>query len=306
MSVKEADIAPSREYNIEFSKLLQLENRLSNYAQRFNKCSPEKSMSAQLNNRLSRVFALYSRRLALVAFMACFPAIASAQAQLSGTQEEIREIVFPRPDQVSIEGKATLTTFKDSAQVELIVTTESRSLETAMRDNQALRSRLAQRFIDAGINANSINNAKFSSSPKKGFLSQKTNSFEVGAKLQVTVASEAELQLLAAAADQYEEVELVSTEFEHSKVKELEKQVRELAVKDALDQAAFYSQTLGFALKPVNFYPQTLTRNSRPQLLMSRAMAMDEIAAPASMDNFDEIEFDASVTVVFEIVQNEK
>jgi hypothetical protein len=38
---------------------------------------------------------------------------------------------------------------------------------------------------------------------------------------------------------------------------------------------------------------------------MSRAMAMDEMAAPASLDNFDEIEFDASVTVVFEIVQNQ-
>ena len=262
-------------------------------------------MSVQLNYRLSRLVTLCLRRFALVALVAWFPALASAQAQISGTQEEIREIVFPRPDQVSIEGKATLTAYKDSAQVELIVTTEARSLETAMRDNQALRSRLAQRFTEAGIDPGAINNAKFVSSPKKGFLSQKTNSFEVGAKLQVTVTSEAELQLLAAAADQYEEVELGATEFEHSEEKELERQVRELAVKDALDQANFYSQTLGFALKPINFYPQTFTRSSRPQLLMSRAMAMDEMAAPASMDNFDEIEFDASVTVVFEIVHNQ-
>ena len=262
-------------------------------------------MSVQSTSRLSSNFVFYLTRFVVAALVVCSPAIASAQAKLSGTQEEIREIVFPRPDQVSIEGKASLTAYKDSVQVELIVITEARSLETAMRDNQALRSRLAQRFIDAGIDADAISNAKFSSSPKKGFLSQKTNSFEVGAKLQVTVTSEAELQLLAAAADQYEEVELGAIEFEHSEEKELERQVRELAVKDALDQANFYSQTLGFALKPINFYPQTFTRNSRLQLLMSRAMAMDEMAAPASLDNFDEIEFDASVTVVFEIVQNQ-
>ena len=71
-------------------------------------------MSVPSTSRLSRNFIFYLTRFAVAALVVCSPAIASAQAKLSGTQEEIREIVFPRPDQVSIEGKATLTAYKDA------------------------------------------------------------------------------------------------------------------------------------------------------------------------------------------------
>ena len=51
-----------------------------------------------------------------------------AQAQLSGTPEEIREFLYPRPHTVNITGEGELHAFKDVATVSLLITTEDREL----------------------------------------------------------------------------------------------------------------------------------------------------------------------------------
>ena len=51
-----------------------------------------------------------------------------AQAQLSGTPEELREFLYPRPHTVNITGEGELHAFKDVATVSLLITTEDREL----------------------------------------------------------------------------------------------------------------------------------------------------------------------------------
>lgn len=237
-----------------------------------------------------------------------------AQAQLSGTPDELREFLHPRPNTVNINGEGELTAYKDVAKISLLVTTEERSLSRAMEVNQALRLDLIQQFIAAGIPQDAINNSKFSSSPQFGFFGRNPNSFEVSARMEVEVSSEEHLQLLAGAADEHDEVEFENTEFEHSEEDAFEEQVRELALADVMAQKAYYESSLGLQLQAINFYYGGIRRLSRnmPQVAMAQEMAMDTTArstnasiaaaAPAVAPTFDEVEYQTNITVVFEII----
>ena len=79
-----------------------------------------------------------------------------AQPQLSGTPEELRGFLFPRPHTVNITGDGELTAYKDQANVSLMVTTEARDLAESMTQNQTLRNDLIETFITAGIPAEEI------------------------------------------------------------------------------------------------------------------------------------------------------
>lgn len=251
------------------------------------------------------------RLIASLAATVALQSTAQAQPQLSGTPDELRGFLFPRPHTVNISGDGELTAYKDQAKVSLLVTTEARDLSQSMTRNQALRNELIQDFISAGIPASDINNSKFSSSPQFGFFGRDPSSYEVTARLEVDVETEEHLQLLAAAADENDEVEFERTEFEHSEEEAFEVQVRELALQDVMEQKAYYESNLGIELQAVNFYYGGVQRMSRAMPMVAMEMAADiastaaqSAAAPAVAPTFDEVEYQTSVTVVFEIVSD--
>ena len=251
---------------------------------------------------------------AAAASLSSFSQTSQAQAQLSGTPDELREFLHPRPNTVNINGEAELTAYKDVAKISLMVTTEERTLSRAMEVNQALRLELIQDFLAAGIPQEDINNSKFSSSPQFGLFGRNPNSFEVSARMEVEVSSEEHLQLLAAAADEHDEVDFESTEFEHSEEDAFEQQVKETALQDVMAQKAYYESSLGLELKAVNFFYGGIRQMSRamPRAAMAQEMMLDAsggrantsaaISAPAVAPTFDEVEYQTNITVVFEII----
>jgi uncharacterized protein YggE len=252
---------------------------------------------------------------AAAASLALFSHSSLAQAQLSGTPDELREFLHPRPNTVNINGEAELTAYKDTAKVSLMVTSDERSLSQAMEVNQALRLDLLQEFVAARIPQDAINNSKFSSSPQFGLFGRNPNSFEVSARMEIEVSSEEHLQMLAAAADENDEVEFESTEFEHSEEDAFEDQVRQIALQDVMEQKAFYESSLGLELKAINFFYGGVRQLSRamPKAMMAQEMTMDAnsrgavsslavSAAPAVAPTFDEVEYQTNINVVFEIV----
>lgn len=240
-----------------------------------------------------------------------------AQPQLSGTPDELRGFLFPRANTVNISGDAELTAYKDIARVSLLVTTEARSLNQAMSLNQELRGELITQFTAAGIPQADINNSKFASSPQYGLFGRNPSSYEVSARLDVEVSSEQALQLLAGAADEHDEVEFERVEFEHSDEEAFENEVRELALQDVMEQKAFYEDTLGLELRAINFFYGGIRQMARamPATLAMEEMAVDAVggrsataitSAPAVAPSFDEVEYQTSVTVVFEIVSDDQ
>ena len=252
-------------------------------------------------------------KLPLIIALSILAGGALAQPQLSGTPDELRGFLFPRPYTVNINGEGELTAYKDIAKVSLLVTTEERTLNEAMRVNQELRLQLLDQFIAAGIAATDINNSRFASSPQFGIFGRNPNSFEVSARMEVTVGNEQHLQLLAAAADENTEVKFESTEFEHSQKNDFEDQVRELALQDVMEQKTYYESNLGLQLKAINFFYGNIRQVARAMPMEARAeMAMDatslQSAIPASAavaPSFDEVKYQTSVTVVFEIISDE-
>jgi uncharacterized protein YggE len=211
------------------------------------------------------------------ASLAGFSHSSLAQAQLSGTPDELREFLHPRPNTVNINGDGELTAYKDTAKVRLMVTSDERSLSQAMEANQVLRLELIQEFVAAGIPTDDINNSKFSSSPQFGLFGRNLNSFEVSARMEIQVSSEEHLQLLAAAADEHDEVEFESTAFEHSEKNPFEDQVREMALQDVKEQKAYYESSLGLELKAINFFYGGIRQMSRamPRAAMAQEMEME-------------------------------
>ena len=251
---------------------------------------------------------------AAAASLSSFSQTSLAQAQLSGTPDELREFLHSRPNTVNINGEAELTAYKDVAKISLMVTTEERTLSRAMEVNQALRLELIQDFLAAGIPQADINNSKFSSSPQFGLFGRNPNSFEVSSRMEVEVNSEEHLQLLAAAADEHGEVDFESTEFEHSEEDAFEQQVKETALQDVMAQKAYYESSLGLELEAVNFFYGGIRQMSRamPRAAIAQEMALDAsggrasssaaMSAPTVAPTFDEVEYQTNITVVFEII----
>jgi uncharacterized protein YggE len=252
---------------------------------------------------------------AAAASLAGYSHVSLAQAQLSGTPDELREFLHPRPNTVNINGEGELTAYKDVAKISLMVTSNERSLSQAMQVNQALRLELIQEFIAAGIPADAINNSKFSSSPQFGLFGRNPNSFEVSARMEIEVVSEEHLQLLAAAADEHDEVDFQSTAFEHSEEDAFEDQVTQMALQDVMAQKAYYESSLGLELKAINFFYGGIRQMARamPRTMMTPELAMDSNNRTAASSlavssaspvapTFDEVEYQTNINVVFEIV----
>jgi uncharacterized protein YggE len=252
---------------------------------------------------------------AAAASLAGYSHVSLAQAQLSGTPDELREFLHPRPNTVNINGEGELTAYKDVAKISLMVTSNERSLSQAMQVNQALRLELIQEFIAAGIPADAINNSKFSSSPQFGLFGRNPNSFEVSARMEIEVVSEEHLQLLAAAADEHDEVDFQSTAFEHSEEDAFEDQVTQMALQDVMAQKAYYESSLGLELKAINFFYGGIRQMARamPRTMMTPELAMESnnrtaassLAVSSALPvapTFDEVEYQTNINVVFEIV----
>ena len=195
-----------------------------------------------------------------------------------------------------------------------MATSDERSLSQAMEANQALRLELIQEFVAAGIPIDDINNSNVSSTPQLGLFGRNPNSFEVSARMEIQVSSEEHLQLLAAAADEHDEVEFETTAFEHSEKNSFEDQVREMALQDVKAQKAYYESSLGQELKAINFFYGGIRQMSRAAMAQEMGMEMEmdanggrastslSLTASAVAPTFDEVEYQTNINVVFEIV----
>lgn len=195
-----------------------------------------------------------------------------------------------------------------------MATSDERSLSQAMEANQALRLELIQEFVAAGIPIDDINNSNVSSTPQLGLFGRNPNSFEVSARMEIQVSSEEHLQLLAAAADEHDEVEFETTAFEHSEKNSFEDQVREMALQDVKAQKAYYESSLGLELKAINFFYGGIRQMPRAAMAQEMGMEMEmdanggrastslSLTASAVAPTFDEVEYQTNINVVFEIV----
>lgn len=244
----------------------------------------------------------------LLAAAPCF-----GEPRISGTPEELTAFLDRAPDRVSFTGHAEETAYTDRAVVNVLVTTEARELAEALQQNQALRDELRRRYVDAGIDAEQIKSARFSTSPEYGWFGREPASYVVANRLSVKVEDETQLIVIAGSADEVDGVEFAGVQFEHSEEQATEQRVRAAAVTDALARARAYADPLGLTLEPVAVHDSE--SGIAPSYGARLAGRVEEIvvtgerrrepsaqfaAAPAS---FDEVTYSADVTVTFEVTR---
>ena len=239
-----------------------------------------------------------------------FAPVLSAQVEVSGTPEEVRQFIEPQPLVIEIQGFAETLAAADVARITLLVVTEEKTLTEALSRNAAIRQQLVQTLIDYGIDAEDIDNTQFSSSPQYGLFGRKPSQYEVANRVKVSVASEAGLIFVSETADAQENISLAGITFEHSQREAAQQQVRIDALQDAKAQAAAYAATVGLTLRPIWFNPGTSHHRRRA----NDYAVMEEVVVTASRGGgaapaaarpvaFEEVRYVGHATVRFAVVE---
>jgi uncharacterized protein YggE len=235
--------------------------------------------------------------------IAAFPLF--AEVELNGNPQELTAYLSTIPETVMIEGKAEKKLPADRAIIQLKISTEDKSMDASLAANRRLREEITVKLMAAGLTTNGIQAAKFSSTPESGFFSDKVRSYKVQNTMKVTVVNEAEFRAVAALIDAHKEISYADTEFELSTKKEVEKALLAEACQDATAKKAIYEAGLNVALTPVRFHNGAI-QMQRPMLARAQkavSFAVAEIADVSSAPpiQFDEMVFNASITVEYRL-----
>jgi len=245
----------------------------------------------------------------------------SGAPELKGSPEELRGFLKDPANNVRISGYADDTAYADNARITLIITTESKLLAEAIEANGALRAQIMNEFLGAGVGAEKINTSKFSTSPQFGWFGDKPKSYKVVNRMQVEVSDEKHMRAVALAADNNPEIEFSDIEFEYSGDEAMKKSVLADAMDDLMEKKSYYEERLGLVLKPVKFTAPNVSSVARGRVLADipqsiTAVGLEEVVVAARGDSeadyfdegftmmtFDEMDYDAYVTVIFEVSQ---
>lgn len=253
-------------------------------------------------------------RLWLALVMAAVPAWASAQTELKGSPEELRNFLHPVENIVTLTAEAEEVAYSDQAIVSLVVKTEHDELAVAIEKNAQLRGDIRAALLDAGIHNKYINNSKFSSSPQYGWFGKEPDSYEVINRMAITLNQEQQLKTVASLVDKDDAVSLASTEFKHSQKDDYLAKVKEQALSKVMLQKSVYEDSLNVTLVPINFRDQRVnyaaTRGAVAleevvvTSLVSKAASSreaDYAGSKPAATSFDETKYTANIAVDFKV-----
>jgi uncharacterized protein YggE len=189
---------------------------------------------------------------------------ALAEPEIKGLPSELKQFLSPGPKTVILTSEAEVRAAADRALVSLRVITENKSLQEALRANQELRGKLLTDFKKAGIDADRVQGAKFSSTPKFGVFKEKAKSYRVENVVKVKVQDEKEFQAVAVAVDAWQEVQYGGVEFEHGEKTALKAKAIAQACDNAMQKKKLFEDKFGLSLVPVKFTGDTVSEKLPP------------------------------------------
>ena len=254
-------------------------------------------------------------------FVAVVAVSALAQTEIKGNPEDLRQFLHPSDKVVTISGHAYKKAYSDKAIVSLVITTEHKALAEAISANSKLRDTISAKLSAAGISKENIKSSKFSTSPQYGWFGKKPDSYKVVNRMAININDEAHMREIAAVADTYKEIEFSDTAFEHSKEDEFMEKVKSEALDKVMQQKSFYEKTLGIKLSPVGFRDQQVGRAAtRGALVLEEVVVQGFRSGGESYQpkakarnvgqtqetSFDEIKYEATVSVDFKVINSNK
>lgn len=255
------------------------------------------------------------KRILLFVLFSVLANSAFSAPELKGSPEELKGFLHPTGNVVMISGQAEEKAYSDKAIVSLVITTENKLLSQSISSNTKLREKITQSLINSGIESESIKSSKFSSSPEYGWFGSKPSSYKVINRMAISIFKEEYLKDIALVADNYDEVELSDTSFEHSKKQEYIEKVKAQALAKIIKQKEFYEEKLGLKLRAIG-----IRDSDADQSATRGALVLEEIVVTGVRKNksassfgagykrtadrsssFDEVKYRAKLHIDFKI-----
>ncbi|MBN1765559.1 MAG: SIMPL domain-containing protein [Sedimentisphaerales bacterium] len=231
---------------------------------------------------------------------------AAAEPEIKGTPSELELYLTGMPQTVSITGTSEIKVRADKAIIQLKVTTEDKSLQKALNENQKLRNQIVEQLKKQGIKPDNITISRFSSTPHDGFWN---DTYIIENSVRIAVSNESDIQKAADIIDNHEEVSFVKITFEHSQTDELKQKALAQACQNAQAKKKTYEENLKVKLKIYSFYEQAIICNTyysydeidKNAILINQSTGRK---APITQlqSQFDELIFASHVTVEFELI----
>ena len=236
----------------------------------------------------------------------------ATSTELTGSPNELREYLRSETRTVTIRDEATETAYTDVAEITLVVTTEARTLASAMEQNNNLKASVFDKLVAAGIDADDIQSSKYSASPQFGWFGDSPNSFEIVNTLTVTVDEDTLFRRVAEISDSDKSIRFAGAKFEHSKKEEFEDRVRDKAVDAVLSDKEYFESKLGLRLTPVSFNFSDVLADQyggfgvlEEIVVTAQRSASIGPASKAPASSFDEVEYRVSVSITFAVERPE-
>ena len=172
----------------------------------------------------------------------------SAEPELKGSAAELTAYLAGLPKMVSVTGESEVKLPADRAVITLKISTESKSLQEALRLNQEMRGKIVGALKENGLAADQIQAARFSSSQKHGVFTEKAKNYRLDNFLKVTARDEKEFHAVAGTVDRWAEVHFLDIEFEHSNKEALKSKALAQACDNANERKKVFETKLGVKL----------------------------------------------------------
>lgn len=179
------------------------------------------------------------------------PTVLSAAPELKGDPAELTQYLLDEKRVVSITANGEAKAQADRATIMLRVKTRDGAFVQALKANRDVRTKLSQLLQQAGITADRISAAKFSSVPNYGFFGDKPSNYEISNDVSIVVRGEDDMTVIAQAVDGMKEVSYLAARFEDSNRKMHESEALNDALAGIALQKAAYEKALGIVLTPL-------------------------------------------------------
>lgn len=229
-----------------------------------------------------------------------------AEPELKGSPAELALVIAAIPKAVQVGGESEIRIPASRAVVNLVVVTESKSLQEALRLNAEARSKATTELKQAGIPLEKIQASRFSSTPKFGMWSDKAKSYRVENTLRISIQDEKEFRGVAKVVDTIAEANFAGVEFEYTDQEAIKAKAIAQACDNAESRKKIYEEQLKIKLTPSRFTEGSVTeKESAPMPHKSEydsSMArMYSSSIQESVSSFGEMIFTAKVTVEYQV-----
>jgi uncharacterized protein len=225
--------------------------------------------------------------IAMPALLACLCVagpLHAAEPELRGTPADLQRYLKPPMRTVTLQGHAKLEVQSDVGHVSLVVHATGKDMASALRANTSRRDALVAALVRSGIDPKAIQPEKFSSSPQFGWFGKTPSAYEVTNRLTVDVVDDRQMQAVADAVGNGQEIGYEGAEFEYTHEEEAREALRHQAFDDALARRKFYEERLGATLRPVAFRFNNSTRTQDPDMALEEVVVTGERRGRAKLD----------------------